>query len=191
MNDRADDTLALSSAMERFARGDASAFAEIYRLLGPRLFLLCRRLCGSAADPQDLFQETFFKLHRARATFVEGSNVVHWAFAIARSVHVDAIRRGRRRPALETFPAIETFPMVAGEFASPEANFDAAEIARLVEKTLFEMPEPQRAAFILTREEGLSAAEAGSVLGASETAIRLRVMRARDMLRAAIEGARL
>src|SRR5690606_34719022 len=50
------------------------------------------------ADTDDCFQETFLKLHRARATYVSGSDPLHWAFAIARSVYLTRSRYWRRRP---------------------------------------------------------------------------------------------
>lgn len=178
--------------MVRFAGGDVAAFATLYDGLAPRLYGACCRLVGRQGDPDDLFQDTFAKLHRARGTFVPGTNVLHWALAIARSVHLDGLRRRRRRPTLETFHAVETFPRTVGDFASPEDDVAVLRAAEQVEATLAAMPEPQRTAFLLTQEEGLSAAEAGAILGASETAVRLRVMRAREALREALakDGAR-
>lgn len=179
----------LSDAMERFASGDATAFEMLYRGLTPRLFPFCRRLAGTGDDPQDLFQDAFFKLHRARATFIAGTNVVHWAFAIARSVHLDRVRRGKRRPKLETSDPIEAFPLTTGDFASPEGNVSTRELASIVERTLAGLPEPYRAAFVLTKEEGLSVAEAATILGTTENAVKIRVLRVRETIREALAAA--
>ncbi len=175
--------------MERFVNGDARAFEALYRGLGARLFPFCRRLCGSLDDPEELFQEAFFKLHRSRASFAPGTNVVHWAYSIARSVHLDRVRHRRRRVILETSDGIEAFPQTAGDFASPEANMSASELGRIVDQALSEMPEPQRAAFVLTKEEGLTVSDTASILGTTENAVKLRVLRAREDIRAAIARA--
>jgi len=184
----ADRDRMLSDAMERFASGDAGAFEVLYRGLAPRLFPFCRRLAGHGDDPEDLFQDAFFKLHRARATFIAGSNVVHWAFAIVRSVHLDRVRRGKRRPKLETSDPIEAFPLTTGDFASPEGNVSTRELASIVERTLAGLSEPYRAAFVLTKEEGLSVAETATLLGTTENAVKIRVLRVREALREALRA---
>jgi RNA polymerase sigma-70 factor (ECF subfamily) len=182
----ADRDRPLTEAMERFASGDAAAFAVLYRGLAPRLFPFCRRLAGHGDDPEDLFQEAFFKLHRARATFIAGSNVVHWAFAIARSVHLDRVRRGKRRPKLETSDPIEAFLLTTGDFASPEGNVSTRELAAIVDRTLAGLPEPYRAAFVLTKEEGLSVADTAAILATTENAVKIRVLRVREAIREAL-----
>lgn len=180
---------ALSDAMERFAEGDAQAFRELYAGLCPRLLPFCRRLTGWDDDAEDLLQEAFFKLHRARATFIAGTNVVHWAFAIVRSVHLDRMRQRRRRPLLETSTPIEAFPLTTGDFASPERNVSARELATIVDSTLAGLPEPHRAAFVLVREEGLSVADAAAIVGATENAVKIRVLRVREAIRMALGAA--
>ncbi|MBI2391221.1 MAG: RNA polymerase sigma factor [Deltaproteobacteria bacterium] len=177
--------------MERFVAGDARAFEELYRGLGARLFPFCRRLAGRPDDAEELFQETFFKLHRSRSSFAPGTNVVHWAYAIARTVHLDRLRHRKRRVILETSEWIEAFPQTAGDFASPEASLSASELGRVVDEALAAMPEAQRAAFVLTKEEGLSVAETASILGATENAVKLRVLRAREDIHAAMVKAGL
>ena len=84
--------------MERYARGEDRVFEQLYRLLAPRLYRFCMRLAPSVAEADDCFQETFLKLHRARATYVTGANPLYWAFAIARSVYLSRLRYWRRRP---------------------------------------------------------------------------------------------
>src|SRR4026207_1126349 len=58
-----------------------------------------RRAAPGLVEADDCFQETFLRLHRARATYVTGANPLHWAFAIARSVYLTRLRYWRRRPA--------------------------------------------------------------------------------------------
>ena len=89
---------AMSALMERYAAGEDSVFEHLYRLMAPRLYRFCLRLTRLAEEADDCFQETFLRLHRARATYVTGANALHWAYAIARSVHLTKLRYWKRRP---------------------------------------------------------------------------------------------
>src|SRR6185503_12150722 len=89
------DETSLDTAMDRYACGDASAFAFVHRALYPRLLAFLTRMSGSATLADDLVQETFLRMHRARGTFARGAAVVPWAYAIARNVHFDHTRSAR------------------------------------------------------------------------------------------------
>jgi len=188
----ADDTAALNAAMERYASGDDSAFDRLYALLSPRLWAFCLRLTARRHEAEEVLQEAFLRLHRARATFVPGSMALHWAYAIVRSAYLDRLRWKRRRPEDlvegETIDAFATYASVGGfAAASPEGQAHARELVAVVERVLLSLPENQRAAFVLLKEEGLSVADAAAVLGATPTAVKLRAHRAYEALRAALE----
>lgn len=181
----------LDAAMARYGAGDDAAFDALYRLLSPRLYSFCLRLTRRRTEADDLFQEAFLKLHRSRATFVPrhaSGGAIHWAFAVARSVHLDRIRFRRRRPedVAETEEGLSTFNDVTSREGSPEEHARAKELMQVVDRVLRELPENQRAAYVLIREEGLAVAEAASVLGATGTAVKLRAFRAYEAIRAAL-----
>ncbi len=94
-----------NAAMERYARGDDGAFSELYDALAPRLR---RYLLRASRDPvwsDDLFQQTMLHIHRARGRFIVGAEVLPWAYAIARRLLIDGVRRRkheRRSVSLET-----------------------------------------------------------------------------------------
>ncbi len=190
----ADDAASLNAAMERYASGDDSAFDRLYELLAPRLWAFCLRLTARRVDAEEVVQEAFLRLHRARATFVAGSTALHWAYAIARSAYLDRLRWKKRRPEeiveSETIDAFATYGSI-GDFysASPEAQAHAQELVAVVERVVRSLPENQRAAFVLLKEEGLSVADAAAVLGTTPTAVKLRAHRAYEAIRAAIEAA--
>src|SRR5262249_9038150 len=68
----------LSELMQRYAEGEDSAFEELYRLMAPRLYRFCLRLAIARSDADDLLQETMLRIHRARSTYLAGSNPLHW-----------------------------------------------------------------------------------------------------------------
>lgn len=176
-------TARANAAMVRYASGDDAAFPELYRLLAPRLYRLCRWLCG--ADASELFQEVFLKIHRARASFVDSGNVFAWAAAIARKTHVDLVRYRARRPetALPSIQ-IELWPMHGAP--SPEAPLLQREIEREVERELGRLSNNLRVAYDLVKVRGQSYAAASAELGAPVDAIKQRVHRASEEIRESV-----
>ena len=185
------DIGSLSALMQRYAEGEDQLFEPLYRLLAPDLYRFCRRLARQQAEADDVFQETFLKLHRARGTYLPGANVLHWAFAIARSVYLDRLRYWRRRP--ESLGAAndtaENEFLHADDRYAPEAQALAHDLAGVVTAELDRMSEKNRVAYVLLREHGLSVKEAAAVLGTTTTVVKQRAHRAYDLLRAALRAA--
>jgi RNA polymerase sigma-70 factor (ECF subfamily) len=166
-------------AMERYARGEDAAFGELYDLIAPRLYAFLLRQTRSEAHAKDVLQQTMLKIHLARGTFTEGAAVLPWAYAIARRLWIDQTRRGKHESPLETDDRQADDP-------SPDDAVYSAELARRVRRELAKLPENQRVAFQLVKEEELTMAEAAAVLGTTESAVKLRAHRAYQALRAAL-----
>jgi len=181
----------LSELMQRYGTGEESAFDPLYKLLAPRLYRFCLRLTPRRSDADDLFQETLLRLHRARATYRAGANVLHWAFAIARSTSLDRLRYWRRRPEdLGTATDVaEEQALRADEGYRPDVDLLARDLSRVITVELGKMSEKNRAAYVLLREEGLSAKEAALVLGTTQDAVKQRAHRAYEQLRGAVGAA--
>jgi RNA polymerase sigma-70 factor (ECF subfamily) len=169
--------------MLRYANGDDAAFRELYGLLAPRLYRLCRWLCP--ADAGELFQEVFLKIHRARATFVDSGSVFAWSSAIARKTHVDLLRYRARRPeAALSSSQLELRPSHGA--LSPEAPLLERELEREVERELGLLSDNLRVAYNLVKVRGQSYADASAQLGAPIDAIKQRVHRACEEIRAGV-----
>lgn len=178
----------LSELMERYAQGEDLVFEELYKLMAPRLYRFCLHLTTSRSEADDLLQETMLRVHRARATYLSGSNALHWAFAIARSVHLDRLRYRRRRPEDlgSANDAAEQDRLVADSGHSPEAEVLGRDMVAVVNRELARMSEKNRVAFVLLKEEGLSVKAAAAVLGTTAMVVRQRVHRACEQLRLAL-----
>src|SRR5580765_9087945 len=85
----APDNRVASEAMARYADGDASAFPVLYDAIASRIEGLVRRRIRDASRVDDIVQQTFERIHRARGTFIRGSDVLSWAFKIARNLCLD------------------------------------------------------------------------------------------------------
>ena len=182
----------LREAMERYAQGDAASFGEVYDLLSPRLLAFLTRMTRDRAKAEDLMQQTFLNIHRARGRFAPGSEVVPWAFAIARRLFLDSTRRGNREVlergerGADQDDKRSIFDLVESVGATAEELVDAKSLAVVIEGALSELPEQQREAFALIKQEGLSVAEAAGILGTSVGAVKLRAHRAYESLRVAL-----
>lgn len=183
------DEPSLNSAMDQYAKGDAGAFPVIHRALYPRLVAFLTRVSGSRAIADDLVQETFLRMHRARSTFAEGGAVLPWIYAIARNVHLDHARSAKLR-STERLPSDPGVDPALAQRSDAESAAIAAETARAVERVLANLPPAQRDAFVLIRYEGLSVQDAAAVLGTTVTAVKLRAFRAYEALRAELDELR-
>ena len=183
-NARAQEASAADRAMESYADGDESAFAALYDVVAPRLQAYVRRNVRDPSLANDIVQQAFLHMHRARSTFLRGAAVLPWAYAIARRLIIDAARLRQSAAALERIGPddIEVTPLPG----TAEA-VDAHELARRVQEVLARLPSSQRDAFQLVREQGLSLQEAARVLGTTTLAVRLRTHRAMRSLRSALE----
>jgi RNA polymerase sigma-70 factor (ECF subfamily) len=174
----------LDEAMSRYADGDETAFAEVFRGLSPRIQCFLQRLSGRRDVADDLMQETFLRMHRARGSFARGRSVVPWAYAIARNCYIDHTR-SRSKLRLASGEGAE-LDVAAGPEASAEEAAFARRSALVVERVLAGLTVARREAFVLLRYEGLSVEAAAQVLGISEGAVKLRAFHAYEALRAAL-----
>ncbi len=185
------DMVRLGHLMERYADGDDSVFDQLYELMAPRLYRFCLRLTMRAAEAEDCFQETFLKLHRARGTYAGGSSALHWAFAIARSVYLSRLRYWRRRPEQLGYreDVCQHEADTRADRTSPEDQIAAAHMLDIVTIELRKMSEKNRTAYVLLKEENLSAKEAAMLLGTNTNVVKQRAHRACEQLRAALHAA--
>jgi len=185
MSERAPADDELPRLMFAYQGGDSRAFEALYDRLAPPLLGYLHSLARDRGRAEDLLQETFLQLHRARATYQPGRPVKPWLYAIARNVFLmhrrAASRRGRREVlADEDLPEVPVPPEVEG-LADRAA----------VRHALAAIPEERREAVVLHHIMGMSFKEVGSVLGVSEGAAKVRAHRGMVQLREALgAGAR-
>lgn len=91
--------------MERLARGDETALAELYeRWAGPLLHFI-ERMCGDRATAEDVLQDVFLRVWRAAPNYRPTARFSTWLFQVARNAWLNEHEKGRRRPrSLETQP---------------------------------------------------------------------------------------
>lgn len=178
----------LSSAMDRYADGEETAFGEVYDLLAPRLYAFFLRQTGDPGRAEDLVQQTLLQMCAARQSYLRGSDVVPWAFAIGRRLLIDSRRRTKKEVLFATAADdAAALDLKVERYSVPEGLVMTRELAERAEEELERMPESHREAYLLVRQEGLSVAQAAEVLGTTSTAVKLRAHRAYEALRAVLD----
>ena len=163
----------------------------MYGALEAPLYRFCLRLTTRRPEADDLFQETFLKMHRARATYAPGANVLHWSYAIARSLYLSRVRYWRRRPEwlCPASDVSELEEMHDDTGSTPDAELIADRMLDVVIAELRRMSEKNRSAYVLMRQEGFSAADAAAVLGTTVDCVKQRAHRADQQIRSALSEA--
>jgi RNA polymerase sigma-70 factor, ECF subfamily len=179
-----------AAVMARYCDGDASAFEELYAGLAPRILGYLRAMVGEQAAAEDLLQQTFMKLHQARATYVGGANPVPWLYTIAHRTCIDEMRRRTRsRVRLSQDGELPHEPTVdiTGTPEVEGSGEDDAAMARGL-AALASLPDPLRQAVVLIKIHGHSSAEAASIVGTTVGAIKVRAHRGYVALRRKLLG---
>jgi RNA polymerase sigma-70 factor (ECF subfamily) len=173
-------------AMDRYASGDDLAFGAVYDAVAPRVLTLAARALGERTLAEDVVQQTLLNIHRARGAFVPGSPLMPWAYAIARRLIVDAIRRRQRelRLAQDGQP-----PDQQPRPTTPDEELMAYQTAGSLRVALAELPGSQQTVLHL-RGQGLPLSAMATTLGTTVTAVKLRLHRAMSSLRGALVGQR-
>lgn len=173
---------AANQAMDRYAVGEDDAFAQLYDALAPRLYRYLLRQTRERGRAEDLLQQTMLQIHCSRGRFVQGADVTPWAFAIARRLLIDGIRRRKREnEASDLLSSLDPLR----EPGSDEL-LHSKRVAQALEHQLSLLPEAQRTTFEMIKREGLSLREAANAMGTTVNAVKLRAHRAYVALRSSI-----
>lgn len=172
----------LRQLMREYQSGRIEAFDELYASLAPSLRRYLLGQARDAARADDLVQETFLQIHRARHTFDSAYPLMPWAMAIARHVWLMHRRTASRRP-WETDDVTEMDLPTRAEAASFS---DRAEVRR----ALGQVASPKRDALIQHHLLGFSFKEIADRAGIAETAAKLRSSRGIAQLRLLLKGRR-
>jgi RNA polymerase sigma-70 factor (ECF subfamily) len=164
--------------MHAYARGDATAFQELYDRWHGRLFGYLAR-AFDPATAEELFQTLWMRIHGARRQYDPVRAVGPWLFTIAANLRREEWRRRSRRP---EEPRAEVEP--EGSIASAEDAALTTERDLAVRNALAALPETQREVIELHRFEQLSFPEIAEMLGQGVEAVKSRAFRGYKALRA-------
>jgi RNA polymerase sigma-70 factor (ECF subfamily) len=165
--------------------GDAAAYEKLLLELLPHLRGFVRRRIGDSDALEDVVQNVFVSLHRARHTYRPERPFGPWLHAVARNAVIDHARARARRTGREVPLSSDGVPEPVAPPSEPSAHLDLSpELARALEA----LPASQREAVELLQLRGLSVAEAADRVGVSRSALKVRAHRGYRALRARLAG---
>ena len=179
----------LADMMRRYCAGESNAFNELYSALSPALFGYLMKMSGNRSLAEDLLQQTFMKVHRSRASYVEGADPSPWIYAIAHRTFIDAVRKQKRAKVKLTFDG-ELRPQAAHITGQDIDNVEVGPDPEVVEQAmtaLSELPELQRQAVVLVKLQGKSIQDAAEIAGTTPGAMKVRAHRGYSALRRVFE----
>ncbi|HMR05213.1 MAG TPA: sigma-70 family RNA polymerase sigma factor [Polyangiaceae bacterium] len=163
--------------MRAYVAGDTGAFDELFRRYAPMLTrVLGRDLSGAAAE--DLVQQTFLQLHRARRDFDLDARLRPWLFTIGFNLKRELFRRRKRRPEARLEIDGRSDPSEGPRGAE---RFDATQALR---HAMARIPEDQAEVIALHWLAGMPFPEVAQLVGASLSAVKVRAHRGYAALRA-------
>jgi RNA polymerase sigma factor (sigma-70 family) len=163
--------------MSAYVAGDSAAFRVIFERYAPLLMRTMLRDLYVREEANDLVQQTFLQLHRARADFDDSQKLKPWLFTIALNLKREYFRRRKRRPERSLDAESASEPAVG---ALGAAQVDAR---RSLARALSTLPLDQREVIELHWFDGLDFAEVATIVGASLNAVKVRAHRGYVRLR--------
>jgi RNA polymerase sigma-70 factor (ECF subfamily) len=181
--------------MLRVRDGDAEAFEQLVALWQDRLVTLFLHHTGDHATAEDLAQEVFLRVYRARGSYKPTAKFTTWVHTIANNAASDLRQRAYRRrergmpmsvSASSSAIGLEQIAVAASGLL-PARRADRTELQAVVQRALLTLNDRQRMAVLLAKFEQCSYEEIATAMGISVAAVKSLLFRARDELRAALE----
>ena len=168
--------------------GDESSFDLLLRRYRTPLVNFLFRMVRDSATAEDLAQEVFLRVYRARKQYSPTAKFTTWLFRIATNLALNSIRDNRHRQlegSLDAQP--ETEDAAPRELPSRELRVDERMIERdrcqFIRRAVESLPEKQRVAVVLHKYEEMDYSEIAKILDCSESALKSLLFRAYETLR--------
>jgi RNA polymerase sigma-70 factor (ECF subfamily) len=172
-----------SALMLRYQDGDVAAFEVLYRRHKDPILRYLLRRCGNRDTAEDIFQEVWGKIVKARSSYRPTAKFTTFLYRVAHNCFVDHVRRNNRHTKESTL--------------DPESHSDPGESLEMVterslarerlESALLALPDEQRDAFLLREEGGLSVEQIAAVTDCNRETAKSRLRYAVNKLRSAID----
>lgn len=181
----------LSQLMKRYCEGDSRAFEELYAACAPKLLRYLVRLCGEMSTAEDLLQLSFLKVHRSRASYIEGAQPLPWMYTICHRTFLDEARKRKRSKVVDVGGEVpEQSAAMDGRASIDAESTDNSEKLSQTLQALQTLPPSQRQAVVLTKLDGKSMQEAADIAGTTIGAMKVRAHRGYAALRKSLGGAK-
>jgi RNA polymerase sigma-70 factor (ECF subfamily) len=173
--DRASDLIVLESLMSRYQQADEEAARALIEKVSPLLLRYFWAHASHRRFADDLLQDTWMRVHKARHAYRRGEPVLPWIFAIARHVRLDNYRRARRVEIFET--QVDVLPEIAASSSNVLPGVPD------IDAILAELPASQREVIVMLKVSGMTIEEIARTTSSSAGSVKQKAHRAYRKLR--------
>lgn len=172
-----------SALMLRYGDGDVAAFETLYRRHKDAVYRYLLRLCRNRDTAEDVFQEVWGKIIKARETYRPTAKFTTFLYRVAHNCFIDHVRRNRRHDhRVDIEPDHQPDPADL-----PETETERALARRRLDAALRDLPDEQRDVFLLREEAGLSLDQIAAITDSNRETAKSRLRYAVNKLREAID----
>ncbi len=182
-----------AALMLRVKQGDTEAFAQLADKYKQPVMNLVYRMLRDLTEAEDVAQAVFLQVYKSAHRYQAASKFSTWLFTIARNLCLNEIRRRSRHPV----ESMERLPGEQDDLPAPQYEDKAAppagesllvgELEAKIQEALDALPENQRVAILLCRQDELSYEDISAVLGCSVSATKSLIFRGRETLKSRLK----
>lgn len=178
--------------VRRAVRGDREAFDTLISGRWERMYRIALRVVGEREEARDVAQSACLRLWQTLERFRADEDLDAWIYRMVVNLAIDATRRRRSRPDPGARPASPAargegegrspIDVLEDDAPGPEVRLLQAELDAALQELTEDLPPRQKAAFVLTRIEGMEVARVATILGVAPSTVRNQVFQARAVL---------
>jgi len=177
------DNLSDERLMLAYRDGDSTAFEALYARYRTRLYRHLAHQCGDARLAEEFYQDVWLKVVNARADYEPLAKFSTWLYRIAHHRLIDHYRQHARNVADLFDGRIDPDELPAADSTNPARQFERSDLAGRLTLALADLPAPQREAFLLAEEGGLSLEEIAAATATGRETVKSRLRYAVGKLR--------
>jgi RNA polymerase sigma factor (sigma-70 family) len=180
------DTIILSDEqiVERILKGEKQLYEKLMRKYDQRLFRIGRSIINDESEVRDIMQNTYLNAYLQLPSLQNRSNFGTWIIKIL--VNESLLRKKRKLKQQQTLNK-----QLGAEMETPLKSLLNKELKAILEKAIVELPEKYKLVFVMREIEEMSTIETMEVLNLSESNVKIRLSRAKEMLREKLAGKKL
>jgi RNA polymerase sigma factor (sigma-70 family) len=182
-----------SELVSRILQRDDMAFESLMRRHNGRLFRVARAILKDDAEAEDALQDSYLDAYRHLSEFRGTARLSTWLTRIVANRALMRLRRQKRDPVVVPFQSESAELPMYREIDPPDTSVESpstttlrAEMRRLLERRIDELPVAFRTVFVMREVEDMSVDETAECLGIPPATVRTRLFRARALLREAL-----
>ena len=176
--------------LQKVAQGDEAAFRELFRRYADLLGTFVLRLTRSQVQTEEIVQDVFLKIWMSREALADVANFKVYLFVISRNQSLNALRSALRQMASQKEWEAQqaSCPPALNTCADDEEN---DQLLGLIDQAISQLPPQQKAAWLLSRRDGLTHQQIAANMGLSKETVKKYIMFANESLRRYISASHL